>query len=297
MLDLNDVAIFAKVAESGSFSAAAKALTMPKATVSRRVARLEEALGIRLLQRTTRKVELSAAGRQYYETAASALSKLDGARRTVATVQATPSGTLRATAPVAFGTTFLVKWIAEFLAEYPDVDLELMLTDERVDLIGLGVDVAFRMGSLADSTLIARKLAPTRRVLAASPVYLERAGVPRQIEDLARHSCLVYGSSVESPVWRLQGPRGAQDVKIKARFAVDNVAGMIEATLAGVGIGLLPFAITAPEFERKRLVQVLPRVSIDSGGFYVVYPSDRHVPAALRALIDFVAAKAEILPR
>lgn len=290
-VDLNDVALFTKIVETGSFTSAARALAMQKATVSRRVAQLEERLGTRLLDRTTRRIELTALGRAYFEEVSRGLAFLDSARERLAAAQAEPAGTLRVSAPVAFGTRRLIGWVAEFLAAHEKVRIELKLTDEPVDPIEARVDLAFRTGQLPDSSLIARKLDATRLILVASPAYVERRGVPGRIEDLERHDCIIFGPSLDAEVWRLEGPEGWRDVQVAGRIAVEGSHAELQAALAGLGIALLPMALTAVHMGRGELRQVLPGYGVDRGALHAVYASNRHMPASLRAFLDFIVAK------
>jgi DNA-binding transcriptional LysR family regulator len=291
MVDLNHITLFAKVVEAGSFSGAARALAMPKATVSRKVAQLEADLGARLLQRTTRRVTLTALGRAYYEDAARGLANIEAAGERVAASQAEPSGTLRVTAPVGLGARKLMGWIGEFLQRYEKVRIELKLTDDPVDLIGNGIDVAFHAGRLPDSSLITRRLGTSRLALVASPGYLDRRGRPHRIEDLKTHDCVAFGPSLDNEVWRLKGPRGWREVPVHARIAVDGSYAEVQAALAGLGIALLPLALIHHELQVGLLEQMLPDYGVDGGTMNLVYPSNRHMSAALRAFLDFVVAK------
>jgi DNA-binding transcriptional LysR family regulator len=296
MTDLNHVTIFVRVVESGSFSAAARLLAMPKATVSRSVARLESDLGTRLLNRTTRKLVLTAQGRTFYDGAAQGIAHLDAARERIAAAQAEPAGTLRVTAPVGFGTHYLMQWIPEFLATFRKVSIELRLTDALVDIIEERIDVALRTGQLASSSLIARKLAPSQRVLVASPSYLDLRGMPREVDELVQHSCVVFGPSLDNAVWRLDGPDGAREIQVSGRLAVDGGQAALQAAIAGIGIALLPLALVADRLRDDRLRRVLPDYGV-SGGLFSVYPSNRYISSALRAFLDFVERKAVDLPR
>lgn len=292
MADLNHIALFARVVETGSFSAAARALALPKATVSRKVAQLEADLGARLLQRTTRRVVLTELGRSYYEDAARGLASIEKAKERLAASQTEPSGTLRITAPIGLGAQKLMGWIAEFLQTHEKVRVELKLTDDPVDLIGNRIDLAFRAGKLPDSSLITRRLGITRLALVASPEYLSRRGHPRRIEDLRTHDCVAFGPSLDSEVWRLKGPRGWREVQVHARIAVDGSYAEVQAALAGLGIALLPLALIRHHLEASRLEQVLNDYGVDGGTMNIVYPSNRHMSAALRAFLDFVISKA-----
>ncbi|WP_159587369.1 LysR family transcriptional regulator [Chelativorans xinjiangense] len=291
MADLNHIALFAKVVEAGSFSGAARALAMPKATISRKVAQLEEALGARLLQRTTRRVTLTALGRAYYEDAARGLASIERAKERIAASQAEPAGTLRITAPVGFGARKLMRWIGEFLQAHEKVRIVLKLTDDPIDLIGNGIDLAFRTGKLPDSSLITRRLGTSRLALVASPGYLGRRGCPQRIEDLKTHDCVAFGPSLDNEVWRLKGPRGWREVPVHARIAVDGSYAEVQAALAGLGIALLPLALIRHDIETGRLEQVLAEYGVDGGSMNIVYPSNRHMSAALRAFLDFIVVK------
>src|SRR5215470_6114891 len=187
MLDLNDIVVFARVVEAGSFTAAARLLGMPKTTVSRRIAALEREVGVRLLQRTTRSLSITDAGRLYYRQGSQALRTIEDANLQLAEARAEPSGTIRISAPVGFGAYFLNEAVFEFLAANPKTRVELQLTDDQLNLVENGIDLAFRTGVLADSTLVARKLGSTHRILCASPDYLARRGVPATVSDLSHH--------------------------------------------------------------------------------------------------------------
>ena len=290
-IDLNHIVLFAKVVETGSFTAAARALGRPKATVSRQIAQLENSLGARLLHRTTRKLELTGTGRSYYDEACRGLALLGAAQEQIAAAQAEPSGTLRVTAPVSFGTRRLLPWIGAFLLRFDKVRIELKLTDAPVDPIEARADVSFRTGRLPNSSLIARKLGSTRLVLLASPDYLQRRGVPRRIEDMKHHDCIVFGPSLDAEVWRLRGPKGWLDVPVTGRIAVEGSHAEVQAALAGLGIALLPLALTGEYVAIGRLHQVLKHYGVDGGVLNAVYASNRHMSVALRAFIDFVAER------
>src|SRR6516165_8863649 len=189
MLDLNDIVVFARVVEAGSFTSAARLLGMPKTTVSRRVAALEREVGVRLVQRTTRSLAMTDAGRLYYEQSSQALRTIEDANLRLAEARAEPSGTIRVSAPSGLAVNFLTGAAFDFLAAYPKTKVELHLTDETLNLVANRIDLAFRGGVLPDSTLVARKLGSAHRILCASPDYLARHGVPAALADLARHHC------------------------------------------------------------------------------------------------------------
>jgi len=291
MLDLNDIVVFARVVEAGSFTAAARLLGMPKTTVSRRVAALELAVGVRLLQRTTRSLGVTDAGRLYYEQGSRALRLIEDAHQRLAETRSEPSGTIRISAPVGFGSGFLTATVFDFLAAYPKAKVELRLTDDKLNLVEHGIDLAFRTGILPDSTLIARKLGPIRRILCASPEYLGRRGVPAVPADLAGHDCVIAGPSAAGASWVLDGPQGQETVAVSGRFAANEMQAVAGATLAGHGIAQLPDAFARPLVEDGRLRRVLPGHATPAGGLHAVYPSSQHLPPLVRAFIELAAAR------
>ncbi len=297
MIDLNHVRLFVKVVEAGSFSVAARALGVPKATVSRNVARLERALGVRLLHRTTRKLELTGPGRSYYDEAASGLLRVEHANQAAAALQAIPGGTLRVTAPVELGNRTVIGWVADFLGRFAGVRIELILRDDMVDLIAERIDLAFRTGELPSSSFIARKLGPAHRVVLASPDYLRRRGEPRRIDDVKQHDCVVFGRALDHAAWRLDGAHGAREIPVHGRIAVDSAYAALQAAIAGLGLALLPASLAAPDLRAGRLRQVLPGYGTTRGALYALTPSNRHMSAALRAFLDLVERKAAAMPQ
>ena len=288
MVDLNEVALFLKVVESGGFAAAARSLGLPKTTVSRKIAHLEATLGVRLLQRTTRAISLTDAGRRYHAECRDALGAVEQATARVTGTQEVPAGTIRLSAPVDASSFMIPNLIAAFAARYPKVDVELVLTDARLNLVKERIDVAFRMGRLEDSSLIALKLAAGQSVICASPFYLDAAGTPRTPADLARHAAIVHGDSIEGATWSLVGPEGKTVARLKVRLAVNTMAFILKAAVAGVGLALLPEPIAAPEFKSGRLMPVLEAWRPPEGGMHLVYPSNRNLSAATRAFVAFV---------
>ncbi|MBB3391616.1 DNA-binding transcriptional LysR family regulator [Rhizobium sp. BK275] len=285
MIDLNDIAIFARVIEAGSFTAAARLIGTPKTTVSRRIAALERELGVRLLQRTTRSLSMTDAGRLYYEEASQALRRIEEANIRLAEARAEPVGTIRISAPLGFVSHFLADTIFEFMATYEKSRVELRLTDEKLNLIDNGIDLAFRTGTLEDSTLIARRLGPTYRLLCASPAYLARAGTPATPTDLASHQCVIAGPSAAHAVWVLQGERGEESVAVSGRFAANEMQAVMAAALAGYGIAQLPYGIAFAGIADGRLQRVLENYTTPAGGLHVVYPSSKHLSPLVRAFI------------
>jgi DNA-binding transcriptional LysR family regulator len=289
MLDLNDIMVFVRVVEAGSFTAAARLLGMPKTTVSRRIAALEREVGVRLIQRTTRSLTVTDAGRLYYERSGEALRTIEDANLRLAEARAEPSGTLRISAPVGFGGSFLTGTVTDFLARHPKARVELLLTDDQLNLVEHGIDLAFRTGLLPDSTLVARKLGSTHRILCASPGYLARHGVPALPADLARHDCVIAGSSTSGAHWLLEGPHGQETVTVSGRFAANEMQAVFAAAVAGCGIAQLPHRMVGAPISDGRLRRVLDDYTTPAGGLHAVYPSSRHLSPLVKAFIDLAA--------
>jgi DNA-binding transcriptional LysR family regulator len=281
--------VFARVVEGGSFTAASRVLGMPKTTVSRRIATLEQEVGVRLLQRTTRSLSMTDAGRLYYEQMSQALRTIEEANLHLAAARAEPSGTIRISAPVAFGTQILNTIVFDFLATYPKTRVELRLTDEKLHLIDNGIDLAFRTGILPDSTLIARKLDSNHRILCASPDYLALSGVPEKPADLARHLCVIAGLSATGAHWVLEGPDGQDTVTVSGRYAVNEMQAVFDAAAAGHGIAQLPYRLAEMGIRDGRLRRILEDYTAQAGGIYVIYPSSQHLSPLVRAFIELAA--------
>ena len=296
MLDLNDVAVFTRVVEAGSFTGAGRALGLPKATVSRRVADLERQVGVRLLQRTTRSLSLTDAGRTYYEESSRALRAIEDANSRLADARAEPAGTIRVSAPIGLGSVFLADTVLDFLSAYPETKVELRLTDEKLNLVEDGIDLAFRTGALADSTLVARKLGSTQKILCASPDYLDRRGTPLAVADVGRHDCIIAGYSIAGAQWVLEGPHGPETISVSGRVAANTMQLAFRAALAGHGIALLPDGPAATAITEGRLQRVLDQYSASVGGLYAVYPSSRHLSPAVKAFIDLATKRVHTMP-
>jgi len=287
--DLDAAALFVKVIDAGSFRGAARALGVPKSTLSRRIAALEERLGARLLQRTTRHLGLTDAGVAYHRQAAQAISVLDDAERAVSALQEAPRGPLRVTAPMLFGLLFLPELVAEFLARYPEVQLSLDLSDRQVDLVEEGYDLAIRAGALPDSSWIAHKLGASPFQLFASPAYLRARGTPARLEELADHDCLVLGTQTQA-VWTFRVARRARQVSVRGRLAANSFLVLRDAAIAGLGVCRIPGFLAIDAVKRGRLVPLLGDEAEDPAPLHVVYPSARHVSPKVRAFGDFVRA-------
>jgi len=294
-MDLNHVATFVRVVEKESFTAAAESLGVPKSSVSRSVSRLEHDLGVRLLQRTTRKLALTDAGREYYARARVALEGLEEASAAVTDQEKDPRGVVRVTTPVDLGVLLLADVIARFVKEHPAIRIDLSLTSRVVNLVEEGFDLAVRAGKLADSSLVARKIGGTEIGLYASPAYLKRRGRPKKLADLARHDCVLFRASGLHTTWRLTGPEGEESVEVTGIVSSDDMMFTQRAISAGMGIGLLP---RLPVGCGGDQVRILPEYVIGPGPLHVVWPSARHVPARVavfreRLIAEFSAMKWE----
>jgi len=283
-MDLNEMLVFTRVVQAGSFTAAARALDMPKSSVSRKVSDLEDRLGVRLLQRTTRKLGLTDAGRLYFERSARIVAETEEADHAVTELQAVPRGRLRVTAPLSF--YMLGPMVSSFLQRYPDVQLELVCTDRRVDLVEEGFDVAIRAGPLDDSTLIARSLGGLRRLLLASPAYLRRHGAPREPAELARHSCIVFGAGQMPALWTLHSGDRQVEVRVTPRYSVNELELMLEAARAGVGIALTAEFVATDDLRAKRLRHVLRPWFSSETPIHAVYPTARHLSPKVVAFVE-----------
>lgn len=295
-MDLNEIVVFARVVETRSFTAAAQQLGLPKSTVSRKVAQLEERLGARLIQRTTRKLSLTEIGQAYYERCARIVSDITQAEQLVADLQATPRGLLKITAPIDLGAFRLGEITAEFCASHPDIYVNLDLSDRMVDLVEEGMDLAIRFGPLNESSLVARRLSSVAMGLYASPEYLAKRPAPREPDDLAEHDLLHFLPHPRLSAWALTGPDG-QSVELtpSARMTSNNLLAVREAAIAGGGIALLPsFVVLCP--TTVPLVPVLPAWKAPTGDLFAVYPSTRNLSPKVRAYLDFVAERLRLEP-
>ncbi len=285
--DLLDIAVFVRAAALGNLSAAARDLALSTSTASARLQRLEDQLGTRLLHRTTRRLSLTGDGERFLEHAEQLIAVSETAAQAVGRGAEAPHGPLRVAAPASFGRQHVSPAIPAFLATYPHITLDLRLTDQIVGLVDGGIDVALRMGVLPDSTLVARPLAPSHRVICAAPDYLARHGTPRHPEDLRAHNCLVLG---DQSTWRFDTPVGETAIAVRGNLRADNGEVIRDAIVAGLGIALKSTWDVAPLLRRGELVTVLdeypvlPAVSI-----WAVYPSRHLVPAKTRAFVDFFA--------
>jgi len=276
--------VFARVVQTGSFTTAAEQLGMPKSTVSRKVTELEARLGARLLQRTTRKLSLTDAGRIYYEYSARIASEVEDAERAVGSLQGTQRGLLRVTAPIA--AAWLGPIVRDFLKRYPEVQLELFCTGRTVDLIEERFDLGIRAGALADSTLIAKALGKSKWFLVATPGYLKKRGRPHGPEDLKKHDCLLFGAGQAAHTLHLDRAGEPTHVTVSPRMLVSDFDVLYDASIAGLGVAYLPAFRCVEDLRARRFERVLRDWSIPETSVHVVYPSTRHVSPKVKTFIE-----------
>lgn len=292
MVDLNDVALFISVVKAGSFAEAARRLGLPPNTTSRRVQALEQDLGVRLLQRSTRRLVLTDAGQRLFSQSAAQIEFVTQSAQEISEGNATPSGKVRVAAPADFFLILPVDQVNEFLTANPRVRLEFILNDNRADLLAEGIDVALRIGKGIEPNLVARQIGWISGGLVASPEYIDAHGIPESPSDLSDHDCIAIPTNMSGyTAWHLEGPDGEHDVSVRGRFHVNSVQAQIHATLGGLGIGLLPVATTCEHLETGRLVRVLPEYGIHRVGVYFVFLDRRQLPRAVSAFIDFAMTK------
>lgn len=284
----NELAVFAHVVRAGGFSAAADELGLAKATVSEHVRRLEQKLGVRLLQRSTRSLSLTEAGAACFRHGERLLEEGEAATRAAVALHTRPTGLLRVAAPEAFGALHVAPVIATLLAEHPELDVELSLASAPVDLVKNKWDVAVRIGPLAPSRLVARRVATVEQVVVAAPAYLARRGPPKRPEDLAQHDTLQFTPLGWGDTWRLQGPgaRGERRVAVRTRLASDSGEALVAAACAGAGLGLLPNWMVYRELRAGALVRVLPGWARGNVPVHAVHASATRAPAKVKLFVD-----------
>jgi DNA-binding transcriptional LysR family regulator len=290
MTDLDAIAVFDRVVERKSFAEAARSLGLTTSAVSKRIARLERALGATLLHRTTRRLSLTEAGAVYHDRIRRVLGELASAEEAVTRLGTEPHGLLRVSAPMSFGHLHLAPLVPEFLAAHPGLRVDLELDDRLVDLIDGGFDVAVRIAALADSSLVARRLAPARRVICGSPDYLARRGVPRHPADLARHDCLRYTLQARGD-WTVRRGRSGARVEVSGSLQANNGEVLRAAALAGLGLVFLPTMIVWRDLQAGTLVPVLVPHLPPPTAIHAVYPRSRLLSPKVRAFVDFLAAR------
>ncbi|MBF0272573.1 MAG: LysR family transcriptional regulator [Magnetococcales bacterium] len=282
---------FVRVVESGSFAEAARKGRVSRAAVSKHVETLEEYLGVHLLNRTTRRMHLTVEGEVFFRRCRAILEEVTEAEQEATQLHAAPRGQLRVNAPMSFGVHHLAPAAAAFLSEYPGIEMELVLNDRIVDLVEEGFDVGVRIGVLEDSTLMVRRLAWAQLVLCASPEYVARRGIPAQPEDLTTHACLIYSYTQSPNLWRFRQGDATFTVRVAGPLCANNGDVLRVAALAGLGVAILPVFLVSRELDAGTLIPLLPAYTLPCLGIYAVTPSNRHLSAKVRRLIDFLASR------
>lgn len=283
--------VFTAVVDAGSFVAAADALEMSKPAVSRHVAELEQRLGVRLLHRTTRRLSLTAEGEVFLGRCRDLLAGVDDAEAEVTARGGSVMGLLKVSAPVSFGLLHLAPLWPAFMAQHPQLALDLTLTDRFIDLVDEGFDLAVRIARLPSSSMVSRRIASTRMVLCASPRYLLEHGEPAHPPELAEHSVLAYSLLATGDTWEFEGPGGKAAVKVKPRMVTNSGDTCRAAALGGAGIVLQPSFLVGSDLDSGDLVELMPDYRAAEFGIHVVYPTRKHMPPKVRLLIDFLAER------
>jgi DNA-binding transcriptional LysR family regulator len=286
---LNSMRIFVEVAKAAGFSAAANKIGLSRAQVSKSVMQLERHLDARLFNRTTRRISLTEVGKVYLERCIDILQDIDETEAMAGEQTQEPRGRLTLSAPTSFGVLHLRNAIPAYLRQHPQVQISLNLADRFIDVVDEGFDLVIRIAELQDSSLIARRLAPCRRLLCASPAYLDLHGTPQVPQDLAIHHCLVYSNELKPDTWQLQGPKGIESVKVNGPICADNGDILRAAAVEGLGVTLLPTFIIGPDLEAGRLRQVLVDYCPPAISIHAVFPSRRYLSAKVRSFVDFMA--------
>ncbi|WP_291385883.1 MULTISPECIES: LysR family transcriptional regulator [Achromobacter] len=287
----SELLLVVELARAGGMSAAARELDVTPAAVSKRLAQIEARLGVRLFNRSTRRLSLTAEGEVYLENARRILGEIDDLDALIASRQAAPRGLLKVNAPLGFGRSYIAPAIAQFAQQYPEVSLQLQLTDRPADFVREAFDVAVRFGDLPDTSLIARKIAPNRRLVCASPGYLKKYGTPATPHDLARHQCIVLRQNDAAyGLWRFTKGRRSETVKVRGNLSSND--GEVTLTWGLAGLGILQRAEwdLARYLRSGRLVQVLEDYALPQADIYAVFPERHHLSAKVRVFVDFLVA-------
>ena len=289
MESLTGIVAFVRAAEALSFVAAGRTLGVSASAVGKSIAKLEQSVGVRLFQRSTRRVNLTAEGVVFYERCRRILDDLRDAETMLSSSAQAPRGKLRVSVPT-IGYRFLLPVLPTFVARYPDIELDIDFNDRIVDLIEEGIDVAIRSGDLSDSRLMSRHLGPFRFVLCAAPAYLDRQGVPQTPRDLERHRCLHFRvpASGKLQAWPIKQEPSAPDVHLPTALTCNNMEALYDAAASGLGIVCMPDFLARDALARGTLRSVLDSYLVDSGQFWVLWPSSRHLSPRVRAFVDFV---------
>ncbi|QFI39438.1 LysR family transcriptional regulator [Moritella marina ATCC 15381] len=285
MSDWSGVSEFVAVAETESFTAAAKRLGISTAQVSRQVSALEERLSAKLFYRTTRKVSVTEVGGIYYQHCRQVMDGLADAERAISNLQSTPKGKLKITAPITYGERSVAPLVNDFVMEYPELEVQLVLSNQQIDLIDEGFDLAIRLGQLGDSSMIGKRLATRKQYVCAAPEYLSAFGAPHTLSELDRHNCL----SGTLDYWRFQEKGKARNIRVKGNFSCNSGPVLVDAALKGVGIVQLPDYYVQEYINQGQLIELLPNYREPDDAVWALYPQNRHLSPKVRMLVDYLA--------
>ena len=289
---LSDIAVFIQVIDAGSFTAAADKLELSKSVISKYVTRLEAQLGVRLLNRTTRRLHLTEAGRLFYTRCQAGLEEIEAAELEVTELQKAPRGTLRMNTPMSFGILHIAPALKDFQLRCPDVTIDMNLEDRQIKLVEEGYDLAIRIAELPDSSLVARRLGPCRHVICASPAYLKQHGTPRTPDDLKLHRALTYGYHDSPREWKMLNNSGQYNsVQINSVMHMNNSLALREAALAGAGLLLCPTFVVGPDIRRGDLKPVLTQYKLLEVSIYAIYPQRQYLSPKVKAFLEFLAER------
>lgn len=287
--DLNEVLLFVEVVRAGSITAGARALDLPKSTVSRKLSQLEERLGVRLLKRTTRQLQTTEAGEAYFERCQRVVEALDEADDILTELSRKPRGRLRLSMPLEFAVIWMAPYLAEFAQLYPDIHLDLDVSARQTDIIGENYDLAIRIGPLPDSSLVARELVRATRHIYASPDYLARHGTPASPDELTRHNCIV--TPVVGNKWTFRRGRETLDVHVRGNIVANNISLISQFAQAGLGIAQVPDTYVRSAVEQGQLVPLLTEYALPEGVVLIVMPGRGNLPAKTRVFLDFLMSR------
>lgn len=284
---MQSMEVFRRVAEASSFSAVARETSMSQSTVSKHIAALEERLGTKLLNRSTRSLSLTDAGTEYYHYCVRILNDFQEAEASIGKGRIKPTGTLRLSSTLPFGKRFIIPFLSDFLKQYPDIEIDYLMEDREIDLVKEGVDVAIRVGPLADSSLVARKIGTSRRMVVASPEYLIKHGFPKTPADLKSHECLLYSLLKSQNEWFFSSAQfGDESVLINGRFRASSNEALCEAAISGLGIATMCEWHVREHIKKGRLTILLKHYELTSYDINAVYPERRYMPEKVKRLID-----------
>jgi len=290
MSDWSGVSEFVAVAETESFTAAGKRLGISTAQVSRQISALEERLSAKLFYRTTRKVSVTEVGGIYYQHCRQVMDGLADAERAITNLQSTPKGKLKITAPITYGERSVAPLVNDFVMQYPELEVQLVLSNQQIDLIDEGFDLAIRLGQLGDSSMIGKRLATRKQYVCAAPEYLSAFGAPHTLSELDRHNCL----SGTLDYWRFQEKGKARNIRVKGNFSCNSGPVLVDAALKGVGIVQLPDYYVQDYINQGQLIEVLPNYREPDDAVWALYPQNRHLSPKVRMLVDYLAKELAI---